>query len=481
MSSVEGLARRLVRGDLLPDTPVHDASTGMWAAASESPVVQFLLEELRDRDETLPPEWDREGPGRSEGERPEGTPLRQGLPEAALEELFDDAPVPPSESVGGGEGPFDIEVTLSVPPESEEPQDPAVPWQRYLAHTDEARPGPDGGLAGADPKGPGDPGGQGSGRDSEWIARPDDPELHRPEPMPEPASADPWSPETSVGRTPARPRSAAGTTASPGRRWRPLGLLGGGVALAALLFLALRSPGADDPQEIEFASGPGAVGGAVAGELPPPPPIPEGMQPEVEAVLSAFAAAIQVTGDSLAAEMGVGGAPPPAWLGGRYLAAASAFPDVATFWQRYGAMVMALHDRDRTVFDRVLAEAVGALAAADREGDAATLQAYLEDRYARAWPRRDERYAQLREAADRALDLHAFLVSREDELRFTPALGGSVPRDPVLEVGTENPQVLAALNAHLDELFRALDRSRGGGALSQGGLRADLFLGFGAL
>jgi hypothetical protein len=134
---------------------------------------------------------------------------------------------------------------------------------------------------------------------------------------------------------------------------------------------------------------------------------------------------------------------------------------------------------DRTVFLSVLNEAARRLR--DQPTEAARLRDYLEARYSGMTPSREGRVSQLIEAADLALALHDFLVAASPELRYTPALGSAVPRDPVIEVGTDNPEVLESLNDHLDRLFDALDRSRGGGALSQGGLREDLFLGFGVL
>lgn len=43
--SLEALARRIDRGEILPDTELYDAGTGEWAAASRAAVVRFILEE----------------------------------------------------------------------------------------------------------------------------------------------------------------------------------------------------------------------------------------------------------------------------------------------------------------------------------------------------------------------------------------------------------------------------------------------------
>jgi hypothetical protein len=209
------------------------------------------------------------------------------------------------------------------------------------------------------------------------------------------------------------------------------------------------------------------------------PAPPADLALEVERALGEFSARVDVLVDSLRLALGVGGVPPAAWLGGRYLADADDYPEVREFWEGYTGVVERFGELDRTAFVAVLNEAVSRLR--DRPADASRLRDYLEARYSGMAASREGRATQLIEAARHAVDLHEFLVTSSPQLRYTPAVGSAVPRDPVMEVGTENPAVLESLNGHLDRLFDALDRSRGGGPLSQGGLREDLFLGFGIL
>jgi hypothetical protein len=256
-----------------------------------------------------------------------------------------------------------------------------------------------------------------------------------------------------------------------------LAAVGGAVVL---LLVIIWWGGGEEGEETGFAGGAGAAGlvsvQEAAASQPPPP---TELAPDVERALATFAERMDAAVDSLRITRGIGGAPPPQWLSGQYLADADQYPEVRTFWTEYEAVVRELVLLDRPIFLAVVNESTARLA--DRPADASRARDYLEDRFAGMAPSRGGRVQQLLEAAAHAVALHDFLVSSSADLRYTPALGSAVPRDPVMEVGTDNEAVLESLNAHLDRLFDALDRSRGGGALSQGGLRADLFLGFGVL
>jgi len=305
---------------------------------------------------------------------------------------------------------------------------------------------------------------------SEWIERPDAGELRRGSVERIPVDA---------GSRPGRVVASAPTRVSRRRVLFRVLILIASVTVGALLVLDRT----EEPATLDSLGWGGGRG------TPPPTqpqlsapaaaPVPEGLEVPVSEALGAFERVIQGLVDSLSTEYGLAGAPPPPWLGGRYLSSAGAYPEVRSFWEGYRRMVDDLRLLDRAVFEGVLRDAIARVS--DREEDALRIERHLEARYAAMQGRRENRYRQLVAAAERAIDLHEFLVASEASLRFTPALGSTVPLDPVLEVGTDSPEVLQSLNTHLDELFRALDRSRGGGALSQGGLRSELFLGFGAL
>jgi hypothetical protein len=81
--TVEALARRIDRGEVLPNTELHDIGTGAWSAARESAVVRFILEE-RESDGKAPLEaWKGElgsGPGPAPGPPSTPAPPEQAPP-----------------------------------------------------------------------------------------------------------------------------------------------------------------------------------------------------------------------------------------------------------------------------------------------------------------------------------------------------------------------------------------------------------------
>jgi len=460
VSSVEALARRVQRGDVGPDTPLYDGSTGAWSRAGDAPVVRFILEDIAAEGGDAPPEWEPATPD----SRPEsGVGAATGVGSSATHR--------PTETRDEGiDDPLDFGITVAEPtPEAFEVAPSESPAPLVPPETKRA-----------------------AKEDRDWLTHSQTDELHPALPP------DPPSTERAVGfghpaRRPEAPRSAAPRRSGTARP-REEGLLARStprptwIALAAgglVLIVAFAILGRPDEDPSTGSTFPGATGAggqslvsvqsAAAAQAPPP----TDLAADADRALASFAARIQDAADSLSTVHGVEGAPPPQWLGGPYLADAQDYPEIREFWEGYGRMVRDLRSADRAVFTAVVNEAASRLG--DRPTDARRLSEYLEARYAAMAPSRDGRADQLIEAATLALALHDFLISATQELRYTPALGSAVPRDPVIEVGTDNPRVLEALNDHLDRLFEALDRSRGGGALSQGGLREDLFLGFGVL
>jgi hypothetical protein len=207
------------------------------------------------------------------------------------------------------------------------------------------------------------------------------------------------------------------------------------------------------------------------------PTVPAGLEGPVADALERFSARIQATADSLRQAHALPVELPEEWLGGYYLANAGEFPEIRQFWVRYESLIQALRERDRPVFEAVMAEVAGAADLLDRNA----LAAYLTGRYEAAVSSRQDRYDQLVLASNRAIQFHDFLVLNQEEFLFTPALGSAIPRDPVLEIGTATPALRAELNRRLDELLSALDRSRGGALPSSAGLARELLSGFGEL
>jgi len=189
----------------------------------------------------------------------------------------------------------------------------------------------------------------------------------------------------------------------------------------------------------------------------------------------------QVSGlvDSLRVDAGLPDAPPRDWLGGYYLANAGEFPEVVEFWEGYRSFVGRLADEDeelaRSAARRAMEEGTRpefeGLAGADRQ----RLVAYVAERHEEMRPARTDRFLHLQRTADAALGLHDFLVENGAAITHSPALGQGVSADPVLEAVTETPTVRREMERHLDRIFEALDRTRGGGQPSLAGLRSELF------
>ncbi len=415
VASVESLSRRVERGEVEPHTAVFDASTGVWSPAGESPVIRFIVEEL----------------------------LREGrLGDAGgwatpSDGASSDDPTTPT----GGESGFTlVDPAPEPPPPSTAPPSPSEPQaSERVEFSDWLTPSSAGGMAIPDP---------------------------RPEVDPEPE----MEPEPDPGSIPEPPPPISGGV--------------GIFRLAFLLLLAAATVGVFflSRQEWDVAElvgvmrtpvGTAVVAAELSDVVPVPPPHSE-LEGEVEVVLLEIRARFTAVTDSLRAEHGVSEVPPRPWLGGHYLANASEYPEVPAFWEGYLRVIETLRALDRRIYLETVREVAWVQA-----GDAADVERYFLDRYQAVHPPRLERYGYLEAAARNALDLHAFLLERESEIRYTPAMGEVVPLDPVLEAGSTDPEVQRHLTGRLDAVLGALDRSRMGGIPSPEGLRADLFLRFG--
>ncbi len=264
------------------------------------------------------------------------------------------------------------------------------------------------------------------------------------------------------------------------RRQRNLRVVGG---LGALVLVAVGISAA--VAAFRSASGPADASAPLAGApaLSPPSaqaaPLPEdldlpaGLEAEAEALWAALPQRINRIVDSLRVEAGLPETPPREWLSGFYMANADEFAAVPGFWRAYEGFVAELQARDEALVRQAADEHLDtrALPGPDRR----RMVLLLEARRPEVAPVRDERYRNLRRTADEALAFHEFLVLNTSLIRYAPALGGGVSADPVLEAVAETPEVRRQLEAHLDRIFGALDRTRAGGQPSPSGLRVELF------
>ncbi len=191
---------------------------------------------------------------------------------------------------------------------------------------------------------------------------------------------------------------------------------------------------------------------------PPPAANPELEARIQEAEGSAFQDMVQAM-DSLRGVYEVSGGPRD-WLHGRYLASASAYPDVEDYWRRYRNYVAELSARDEEMFRTGFVER---LQSTGLEGPVLSMRlARSTEEFRASGASRDSVYAAMDGMARAALDLHALLVDSEADIVYTPVRPGVVTRDPVLEAVPNNAELRGRIWEDLDRLFAHMDVVRGG-------------------
>lgn len=463
MASVEELEARIRAGDVHPDDDLFDAGTGKWAPAREVAIFRFIVEEME-----------------LEGDLP---PALRELAEASNE---GDADRAQESGEAGVEDPLDFKLDLAdgtwEPPDREAE---ASESRKESLDAEESEELDDFGFQ------------PGSSAVEDWAESKEDeeptspPEEDRSEPseerwftpheeggmiLPDPAAdvdgpldgdTEVWSPEgdgeatDDPGAPPPKPFQVS------------RGILAF-VVVAAVLggWLLLRDP---MPSDLEIE--PSAA--TEAPERPAAAPFPEGLESSAEQVLLGVQETLWAVTDSLRAEMELAEAPPRIWLSGMYLANAGDFDEVPQFWSRYGEFLELLGPRDRHIYLGAVQSALEAMVELE-EDEEQTLTGYFRARYERQAEFREHRYASLVDAAESAVGLHEVLVRHQSQIAYSPAVGGTqVSADPILEAVIPDGPVRRDVERAMDRVFRALDRSRGGGVPSADGLRTDLFLRFG--
>ena len=124
--------------------------------------------------------------------------------------------------------------------------------------------------------------------------------------------------------------------------------------------------------------------------------------------------------------LGIPTEPDDAWLGGNYLANASQFESIEHFWVGIERFVDDVRSTDAQLFhDRYVLQVEAAGIAADT---AAILIERADSGFVAAREGRFEAYILMDELLNAALDLHAFLLDNQQQIRFEPGSG-----DPLLE------------------------------------------------
>lgn len=157
---------------------------------------------------------------------------------------------------------------------------------------------------------------------------------------------------------------------------------------------------------------------------------------------------------------------PAVWLDARYLADAARYDEVGAYWERYLAFVREARREDRALFRQ------GFVARLHELGVSPTVISMRLAQAARSFdesrPRRDSLYSRMEETAVAALDLHALLEERTADLEYDPIQADRAPRDPFLQIATEDDELRESIWRHLDRVFDGLEALHGSAPWTRG-------------
>jgi hypothetical protein len=145
--------------------------------------------------------------------------------------------------------------------------------------------------------------------------------------------------------------------------------------------------------------------------------------------------------------------PPMDWLGSQYLADASNYPEVATYWNQLNAHLMSLRAQEEEIFRQAFEGRLSLAAVATPAHD--ELIARSVAGYRAALPERDRSYDRLAAVLGAAIGLHEFLIRNEDRIDYRPVPGGTVleeTRPASEELGDEMWRKVDAITDALEAL-----------------------------
>jgi hypothetical protein len=197
---------------------------------------------------------------------------------------------------------------------------------------------------------------------------------------------------------------------------------------------------------------------------PPPEPAPAPSLPVIPRELlprmrelAAGAIADLVAEADRATAAGAPPEPDPQWLRGNYLANASQFAGIETFWMSIGQLVDAVREAEGERLSERLAQR------AERERIPADTAALLIERaeagFVAAAAARRGVYAAFDRLVDAALELHGFLVQNDASIEYRPASVSTA--DPILEAVPASPAIGAAMEQRIGGYTGALDGALG--------------------
>ncbi|MDZ7779078.1 MAG: hypothetical protein U5R14_03950 [Gemmatimonadota bacterium] len=382
------------------------------------------------------------------------TALPPDTPSAA-EEAFEDAPfdfgMPPPEE---DDGALELEAPLSFDGEPTEEEDMAGGLDLEPPMSDFDPSAPPAWMAEGGPAREDDP--AGADQDHEPVLDFSDGMEGRPDmgggsASPAPSAAEGRIPDSEVepGSVPQRPGRRPEGAARPAARRPSRRKRRSRTPLAVFLLMAALGAG-------------GWYGWQTFGErVAPPPPRPPVVIPDIPAELEPpmrdmAEAALPLMFERIESRTfgdGEPAAPSEEWLAGVYLGNASRFASVETFWAGIAELATRLGEEEVEVFhetftaladsSELTSESVGQVVERADSGFMATRPARLEV------------YDLLRTVADASLDLHAFLLTHESEISYTPARGFS--GNPIEEVVPATEEVGDRMWDLVENITSALD------------------------
>lgn len=180
------------------------------------------------------------------------------------------------------------------------------------------------------------------------------------------------------------------------------------------------------------------------------PAVPDALMPTYRAATDAAFVSVVAEGRAVA---DVAVDRPTDWLEGVYLANASSYDAIETFWLGVRDEIDAVRDVDDETFFAAFDASLTDAGVSDADRQALTARA--EAGYEVAERNRRETYGLVDDLVDAALDLHAFLVANENGIDYTPA--STVTSDPVLEARPATPEIREAMQVRVARALDTLD------------------------
>lgn len=260
--------------------------------------------------------------------------------------------------------------------------------------------------------------------------------------------------EELAARRRADATGSAGSRPKPGPPPRRRSRSGSGGVLVAVLALVVVAGGAG-----WFVLGRGAAEAEVEPDPLPEvnveiPDLPVALEPAMRSIADETRRSSLDALRSHHTTRGVPAEPDQAWLAGVYLANASDYPGVESYWTEMGSYLRAMQAAEDSLFMAELARRMQAseLTGEDRERVEARVAAGF-----RATARdRGVVFQRARAVSEAALRLHTFLVDNEDRIAYEPGVGG-LSADPVLEAIPDTPELGETMWARVGDITQAMD------------------------